>query len=281
MTLWQGKTFQCWRFWQNSSTTTSLVVPMKKQQCWPLWSCRQKRWGSARASWDYVVGWDGRKGQKTWAFSCPIHRSFWGAWTGWSPRFWLAIQPCSFALTWRGQHWWWILCPLCLPLTSWPNAYWLRWTRSPMPKRRKRQPSQEFLKLGRWRRQEKEAKCLKPRRAMRVRRRCQSVSTSWRRMDAVEEKLADGISSLIAMMSSCYSAYSATPGKVMPLDPIGRKTFQATGRSKTNKKIEISRRFLQSNCHDVQLLLRLLRYSRQSDAPRSYRQKDISGNRSE
>ena len=29
---------------------------MKKQQCWPLWSCRQKRWGSARASWDYVVG---------------------------------------------------------------------------------------------------------------------------------------------------------------------------------------------------------------------------------
>ena len=43
----------------------------------------------------------------------------------------------------------------------------------------------------------------------------------------------------------------------------------------------ISRRFLQSNCHDVQLLLRLLRYSRQSDAPRSYRQKDISGNRSE
>ena len=68
------------------------------------------------------------------------------------------------------------------------------------------------------------------------------------------------------MMSSCYSAYSATPGKVMPLDPIGRKTLQATGRSKTNKKIEISRRFLQSNCHDVQLLLRLLRYSRQSDA---------------
>ena len=50
------------------------------------------------------------------------------------------------------------------------------------------------------------------------------------------------------MMSSCYSAYSATPGKVMPLDPIGRKTFQATGRSKTNKKIDISRRFLQSNC---------------------------------
>ena len=83
------------------------------------------------------------------------------------------------------------------------------------------------------------------------------------------------------MMSSCYSAYSATPGKVMPLDPIGRKTLQATGRSKTNKKIEISRRFLQSNCHDVQLLLRLLRYSRQSDAPRSYRQKDIAGNRSE
>ena len=52
----------------------------------------------------------------------------------------------------------------------------------------------------------------------------------------------------------------------MRLDPIGRKTFQATGRSKTNKTTEISRRFLQSNCHDVQLLLRLLRYSRQSDA---------------
>ena len=83
------------------------------------------------------------------------------------------------------------------------------------------------------------------------------------------------------MMSSCYSAYSATPGKVMPLDPIGRKTLQATGRSKTNKKTEISRHCLQSNCHDVQLLLRLLRYSRQSDAPRSYRQKDIAGNRSE
>ena len=62
------------------------------------------------------------------------------------------------------------------------------------------------------------------------------------------------------MMSSCYSAYSATPGKVMPLDPIGRKTFQATGRSKTNKKIDISRRFLQSNCllHPVLKLILLL-----------------------
>ena len=58
------------------------------------------------------------------------------------------------------------------------------------------------------------------------------------------------------MMSSCYSAYSATPGKVMPLDPIGRKTLQATGRSKTNKKIEIPDAFcsliaMMSSCYSA------------------------------
>ena len=136
------------------------------------------------------------------------------------------------------------------------------------------------------------------------------------------------------MMSSCYSAYSATPGKVMPLDPIGRKTFQlqqvgvrrtrklrladsfrqscchnlaaATGAYsatpgkilrtldpilqkdlcsrqqvgvRRSNNIEISRRFRQSTCAQAvgSATPPTVPFLVQSDAPRSYRQTDISG----